>query len=58
MIEDITFEDSMVHEIIALKDGSYLFVENKKEELFGDAYSIKDCTIRKLCGNGESVLLK
>ena len=58
LIEDITFEDSMDHEIIALNDGSYLFIENKKEELFGDAYSIKDHTIRQICGNGESVLLR
>jgi dipeptidase E len=48
LIEDITFEDSMGHEFLALNNGSYIVVEDGKEEIFGDAYSIKDGKISKV----------
>ena len=40
MMEDITYPDSFKHEIIAVNIGSYIFVENDVETLFGEAYLI------------------
>lgn len=48
LIEDITFEDSMGHEFLALNNGSYIVVEDGEEKIFGDAYSIKDGKISKV----------
>ena len=55
LIEDITFPDSMGHEILALNDGSYIVIEDDTEELFGEAYRILDGKIDKICDNGSSV---
>lgn len=55
LIEDITFPDSMGHEILALNDGSYIVIEDGSEELFGEAYRILDGKISKICDNGVSV---
>ncbi len=58
VIEDITYADSIGHEILALNDGSYIVVENGTETLYGEAYSIKDGCRKQICRNGESILLK
>ena len=57
LIEDITFPDSIGREIIALNDGSYMVIEDGHEELFGEAYSILDGKISKICDNGGSLRL-
>lgn len=57
LIEDITFTDSFGHEIIAMNDGTYIVIEDGKETLFGEAYSIKDGTMRQICQNGLSIEL-
>lgn len=57
LIEDITFSDSMGHEIIALNDGSYILVDDKNETLYGEAYMIKDGQIRQICKDNEHVVL-
>ena len=41
-IEDITYPDSYGREFYALKDGSYVLIENGTTTLFGEAYLIKD----------------
>ncbi|MDD5935909.1 MAG: Type 1 glutamine amidotransferase-like domain-containing protein [Clostridiales bacterium] len=58
LIEDITFADSMGHEIIAMNDGAYIVIENGVEKLFGEAYRIKDGQIEMICQNGMSIVLK
>lgn len=58
LIEDITFEDSMGHEIIALNDGSYITIEDGVTRLFGEAYKIIDGKIEIICQNGMSIVLK
>ena len=58
LIEDITYADSIGHEIIALNDGSYIVVDNGIETLYGEAYSIKDGCKKQICKNGESSILK
>jgi len=57
LIEDITFEDSVGHEIIALNDGSYIMVDNGQATLYGEAYRIKDRQLTQICKDGESIIL-
>lgn len=57
LIEDITFEDSVGHEIIALNDGSYLMIENGQTTLYGEAYRIQDRQLTQLCKDGECIVL-
>ena len=57
VIEDITYADSIGHEILALNDGSYIVVDKGTETLFGEAYSIKDGCQKQICRNGESIIL-
>lgn len=58
LIEDITFTDSMGHEIIALNDGGYILIDDEHETLYGEAYRIKDGQITQICRENESVILK
>lgn len=53
LIEDITFVDSLGHEIIALNDGSYIMIGDGKSTLYGEAYLIKDGKQRQICKDGE-----
>lgn len=57
LIEDITFADSIGHEIIALNDGSYIMLDDEKATLYGEAYMIKDAHQTQICKNGESIIL-
>ena len=57
LIEDITFPDSMRHELIALNDGSYIVSDESGETIYGEAYSIKDGVIKQICSDGGSVKL-
>lgn len=57
LIEDVTYADSVGHEIIALNDGSYVVIENGKTTLFGEAYMIKDRRHWKICDDGKSIVL-
>ncbi len=58
LIEDITYADSMGHEIIALNNGSYIIVKDDSETLYGEAYSIKDRRLTQICENGKHILLQ
>ncbi|MCR4756614.1 MAG: Type 1 glutamine amidotransferase-like domain-containing protein [Butyrivibrio sp.] len=49
LIEDITYSDSMGHEIIALNNGSFIVVDNGTEVLYGEAYSIMNGEQRQIC---------
>ena len=57
LIEDITFPDSMGHEIIALNDGSYIVVDEYGETIYGESYSIMDGILKLLCNDGEFIKL-
>ncbi len=57
LIEDITYSDSMGHEIIALNNGSYIVVDNDVETLHGEAYSIKEGEQKRICENEKSIQL-
>ena len=58
LIEDITFADSMGHEIIALNDGSYILLDDGQATLYGEAYRIRDGRLTQICADGESVRLR
>lgn len=57
LIEDITYADSVGHEILALNDGSYVVIENGKTTLFGESYMIKDRRHWKICDKGNSIVI-
>lgn len=57
LIEDITYADSVGHEIIAISDGSYVMIDDEKTTLYGEAYMIKDRQKRQICADGESLVL-
>ena len=58
LIEDITYGDSMGHEILALNDGSYIVVDGGVETLYGEAFSIKDGHLKQICRSGQAVVLR
>lgn len=58
LIEDITYADSIGHEILALNDGSYIMINDGIETLYGEAYSIKDGYQKQICKNGDSLILE
>ena len=55
LIEDITFSDSMGHEIIAINNGSFIVAEEYGGTIYGEAYRILDGKIEEICSNGKSV---
>lgn len=57
LIEDITFDDSVGHPLLALNDGSYVFVDGGETTVYGAAYEILDRRITELCRDGEAVTL-
>ena len=57
VFEDITFADSLGRTFYAIPDGSYLFIEDGKEELRGEAYRVSDGSMVRISGDGETVLL-
>ena len=57
VIEDITFADSVAHEIIALNDGSYIMAADGKTTLYGEAYVIKDRQQTQICKDGQFISL-
>lgn len=57
LIEDITFDDSVGHEIIALNDGSYIMINEGQTILYGEAYMIKDREQTQICKEDEFISL-
>lgn len=57
LIEDITYTDSMKHEILALNDGSYIMIDDGVATIYGEAYMIKDGQQTQICKHGESFCL-
>lgn len=57
LIEDITYTDSMGHEIIALNNGSFIIIDNGTEMLYGEAYSIKNGEQRQICTDDKWIQL-
>ena len=57
LIEDITYDDSVGHEIIALNDGSYITIFDGQATLYGEAYLIKDRKQTQICKEEEHISL-
>lgn len=57
LFEDITYTDSLGHEFIALRDGSYILCDEDGEILFGQAYRIHDGEIELICVEDECLPL-
>lgn len=59
LIEDITYADSIGHEIIALNNGSYILInEDSTETIYGEAYSIFDGKLTRIGSDNEQISLK
>lgn len=52
VMEDIAYPDSMGREFYVLVDGSYLYIDNGVETIYGEAYRLADGTLSqgRLCG--------
>ena len=48
LFEDITYADSMGRQFYALPDGSYLYIRDGVQELYGEAYLIENGTFRQI----------
>ncbi len=57
LIEDITYPDSMGHEIIALNNGSFIVIDNGTEILYGEAYRIKNGEQGQICTDDKWIQL-
>lgn len=55
LFEEITYEDSYGRKFYALVDGSYFMIEYGKTMLFGEAYLIKDGTLKKICEKNQRI---
>ena len=53
LFEDITYPDSLGRCFYAIPDGTYLFIENGREELRGEAWRIRDGVLTQITENGE-----
>ena len=58
LFEDITYKDSQGRTFYAIPDGSYLFIDDSREELRGEAWRIQDGRIRQISREGQTVLLQ
>ena len=56
LFEDITYNDSINHQFIALVDGSYLLIDDH-ETIYGECYLIKDGHIQLICHENETIRL-
>lgn len=57
VIRDVAYPDSVGREFLCLDDGSYILIEDGRETLYGKAYRLKDRRLRRICRDGESILL-
>ncbi len=55
VMEDIAYPDSRGREFLVLEDGSYLYIQNGKETICGEAYILADGVMTKILSLGEKV---
>ena len=53
LFEDITFRDSFGHTFYAITDGTYLFQEEGRAEIRGEAYRIQNGEMCQISAEGE-----
>ena len=52
---DFFFSDSMAHTFLALENGSYIILDDKNTEIYGNAYIIKHGKVNKICSTNKSI---
>lgn len=57
LFAEITCPDSMGKCFYAIPDGTYLFIENGREELRGEAWQIRDGVLTQIAADGEVIPL-
>ena len=57
LYEEITYPDSVGRTFYAIPDGTYLFAENGREELRGEAYMVRDGSLSQISGRDGVVPL-
>ena len=57
VMEDIAYPDSLGRQFLILPDGSYLLIEDGKEELCGLAWRLADGTLTQICDEGRTLAL-
>jgi peptidase E len=55
VLEDISLSDSKIRPFYALLDGAFIFVNDNKSLLYGEAYCIKDGIVTKVCETNKSI---
>ena len=58
VMEDIAYPDSRGRRFYLIPDGSYLFIENGRETLCGEAYLLADGVLTQISRTGETVHLQ
>jgi len=58
VINHVLIEESKLHDVIGMPNGSYIVVEGETETLFGEAYLIRDGKCEQICRDDESIVLK
>jgi peptidase E len=55
VLEDISLPDSKIRPFYALVDGAFIFVDDTRSVLYGEAYLVKDGIITKVCETDKSI---
>lgn len=56
-LEDISLPDSRIRPFYGLVDGAYIFINDNKSILYGEAYYVQNGTITKICETDCSIQL-
>ena len=56
LYEDITYQDSINHQLIVLVDGSYILIDNK-ETVYGESYLLSNGHIQLICHDNETKVI-
>jgi peptidase E len=54
-LEDISLLDSKIRPFYALVDGAFIFVDDNRSVLYGEAYWINDGNVTKVCDTNKSI---
>lgn len=54
LMEDIIIPESRQRAFYTFRDGTYILCGNGRETIFGEAYIIENCRMRKICDDGQT----
>ena len=58
IIDDIVYEDSYIHDVIGLPDGSYILITDDSTTIYGEAYLIRKGKETSICSNNNCIIYK